>query len=236
MTYADSDRLEFLESQGKAPDKCTTDIKLLWNRLAKLSLAYQSASEEIHELSSSSSKDIRKVVVELRKKNLNKSHNIDPLTGITNQNCFTLELEKSLRIYKNEYVGIISFEIRNYAYIVTTKGQEAGNEFLKHVAIILNENLRAGDMVMHFKDTNRFAIYIDDCDEKTLQGTAHKLHELIESSAIIWKDEPISPELSVGLLIDKIDKNSSAEQLIIEAEQAIKLARPEPQNTKVIAA
>ncbi len=127
------------------------------NRLAELTLAYQSASEEIHELSSSSSKDIRKVVVELRKKNLDKPQNIDPLTGVTNQQCFTLELEKSLHIHIDEYIGIISFEIRNYAYIVKIKGQEAGDEFLKHVAVILNENLRTGDMVMHYKDTNQFA-------------------------------------------------------------------------------
>jgi len=221
---------------GKAPDKCTKDIKSLWNQLAELTLAYQSASEEVHALSCSSSKDIHKVVVELRKKNLNKPHNIDPLTGITNQQCFTLELEKSLRIHIDEYIGIISFEISNYSYVVTAKGQEAGNEFLKHVATIIDENLRTGDMVMHFKDTNRFAIFIDNCDEKSLQGTAHKLHELIESSAIIWKDEPLSPELSMGLLIETIDENSSAEQLIIEAEQAIKSDKQTSQNSKAIAA
>jgi len=221
---------------GKAPDKCTKDIKRLWNQISELTLAYQSASEEIHALSCTSSKDIHKTVVELRNNNLNKFHNIDPLTGITNQQCFTLELEKSLQIHLDELAGIISFKINNYAYVVTTKGQEAGNKFIKHVATILSTNLRTGDMVMHFKDTNRFAIFIDDCDRKSLQGTANKLHEFIESSAIIWKDEPLSPELSMGLLINTIDKNTSAEQLIIDAEQTIKSDKQISQNSKAIAA
>ena len=219
---------------GDVPKRSPIEIKILWNQLAKLIVDFQEANFEVKSLSGSLSKDLRKVVAELRENNLRKTRNLDLLTGLTNKECFTTELGKSLQIHKGEEVGVILFDIDSYKSLVTKNGQEAGNEVLKHVANILRKNIRNGDMAVRYNDVDRFAIYINYSNPESLQGTADKLRALVESSPVIWEDDAIYLNLSMSLVINKIDEKLTVDSLMAEAEQVLENSKyPDQKNAKV---
>ncbi len=219
---------------GAVPIRSPIEIKVLWHQLEKLIVDFQEANSEVKSLSGSLSKDLRKVVVELRENNLKKTRNLDLLTGITNKECFKIELGKSLLVHKGEEVGIILFDIDNYKSIVTKNGQNAGNDVLKHVATILRNNIRSGDMAVRYNDVDRFAIYINYSNPESLLGTANKLRGLVESNPVIWKNDAIYLNLSMGLVIDRIDEKLTVDSLMTEAEQALEDSKyPGKQTAKV---
>jgi diguanylate cyclase (GGDEF)-like protein len=210
---------------GKAPKNCPIEIRVLWNTISKLIVNFQEANSEVKSLSSSLNKDLRKVVVELRENNLKKSRNKDLLTGISTKECFKKELAKALMIHKGEDVGVILIEVDNYQSLLTKEGQDAGNFIIKHVAKILGENIRSGDMAARYNDTNQFVIYIDECNPKSLQGTAEKLHTLVEASPAIWKEEAVYIRLSLGTVNHKIDNKLTLDSLLTYAEQALEKSK-----------
>jgi len=220
---------------GEVPRQSPIEIKVLWNQLAKLIVDFQEANNEVKSLSGSLSKDLRKVVAELRENNLKKSRNRDLLTGITNRECFAKELGKSLLIHKGEDVGIILIDVNNYQQLVTNKGQEAGNQVLKHVASIFCENIRSGDMAVRYDNADRFAVYINYSNPESLQGTADKLCSLVESNPIIWKDESIYITVSMGLVIREIDENLTVDLLMAQAENALDAAKTQGQQSAHVA-
>lgn len=220
---------------GEVPRQSPIEIKVLWNQLAKLIVDFQEANNEVKSLSGSLSKDLRKVVAELRENNLKKSRNRDLLTGITNRECFAKELGKSLLIHKGEDVGIILIDVNNYQQLVTNKGQEAGNQVLKHVASIFCGNIRSGDMAVRYDNADRFAVYINYSNPESLQGTADKLCSLVESNPIIWKDESIYITVSMGLVIREIDENLTVDLLMAQAENALDAAKTQGQQSAHVA-
>ena len=220
---------------GEVPIRSPIEIKVLWQQLAKLIVDFQEANSEVKSLSGSLSKDLRKMVVELRETNLKKTRNLDLLTGITNKECFKIELGKSLQIHKGEEVGIILFDINNYKSIVTKNSQDAGNDVLKHVANILSTNIRSGDMAVRYNDEDRFAIYINSSNPESLQGTANKLHALVESSPVIWEDDAYYLDLSMGIVIETINEKLTVDSLMAQAEQVLEDSKYQGQPSSKVA-
>jgi len=220
---------------GKVPNRSPIEIKVLWQHLAKLIVDFQEANSEVKSLSGSLSKDLRKVVIELRETNLKKTRNVDLLTGITNKECFKTELGKSLQIHAGEEVGIILFDIDNYKSIVTKSGQNTGNDVLKHVANILRNNIRSGDMAVRYNDKDRFAIYINSSNPESLQGTANKLHALVESSPVIKENDAYHLDLSMGLVIETINEKLTVGSLMAEAERVLEDSKYQDQSTTKVA-
>lgn len=220
---------------GAVPSRSPIEIKVLWRQLAKLIVDFQEANAEVKSLSGSLSKDLRKVVVELRETNLKKTRNVDSLTGITNKECFKIELEKSLQIHKGEEVGVILFDIDNYQSIVTKSGQNAGDDVLKHVANILRNNIRSGDMAVRYNDVDRFATYINSSNPESLQGTANKLHALVERSPVIWENNTLHLGLSMGLVFETIDEKLTVDLLMTEAERVLEESKYQVQASSEVA-
>lgn len=220
---------------GEVPKRSPIEIKVLWNQLGKLIVDFQQANTEVMSLSGSLSKDLRKVVAELRENNLKKTRNLDLLTGITNRECFEIELGKSLQIHKGDDVGIILFDVDNYKSLVSKKSQDVGNHLLKHVAKIFRENIRSGDMAVRYNDADRFAIYINYCNSDSLQGTGDKLRSLVESNPLIWEDEVIEISLSMGIVINKIDDKLTVDSLMAHVEQVLEGSKYQDQARAQVA-
>lgn len=215
---------------GAAPNSSPIEIRILWDTISRLIVNFQEANAEVKLLSNTLHKNLRKAVVEFRENNLKKSNNKDLLTGITNKACFDKELGMALLIRKGEDVGIILVDIDNYKNLVTQRGQGFRDVVIKHVAHILNENIRSADMVARYGDTDQFAIYINYCTAESLQGTAEKLRSLVETSPVSWEEDSIYITLSIGILSHKIDDKITVESLIINAEKALNVSKSVGEN------
>jgi diguanylate cyclase len=210
---------------GEVPERSPIEIRVLWNTISKLIVSFQEANAEVNSLSGSMSKDLRSVVAELRANNLSKESNQDPLTGITSRDCFKTELNKALTIHKGEEIGVILIDVHNYGSLVAQKGDDLGEEVIKHVAKILTDNIRDADMAARYDDENKFVVYINSSNPKSLQGTAEKLRALVEMNPVIWKQQTHYISLSIGIVCQKIENNLSYEALMANAEKTLEKSK-----------
>ena len=216
---ADSFRL------GEVPKRSPVEISVLWNTISSLIVNFQEAHAEVNSLSGSMSKDLRRVVAELRANNLSKESNKDPLTGITNRECFETELSKTLTIHKGEEVGVILIELDNYGSMVAQNGNDLGEVLIKHVANILTDNIRDADMAARYDDESKFVVYINNSTRKSLHGTAEKLRALVEMDPLIWEQETHYISLSIGIISQKIDNKLSYGALMANAEKTLEKSK-----------
>ena len=212
-------------SLGNTPKYIPADILSLWETLSDLLADYQEINSENIILESSSKKDIRKVMGSLREQNIAKDDNIDAITGLTNSTCFFKELGKSILIYRGEASGLILIEVDNYKPLVAKGNEELANHIIKHVAQILKASKRNNDMIAHFGNDGRFAIFINDCKPNALQGMAKKLRSLVEVSPIQWKKDTVYINLSTGIVAHEISEETTVDMLMSFAENALETSK-----------
>jgi diguanylate cyclase (GGDEF)-like protein len=191
---------------------------------------YQDSIHENNSLNASSKKDIRKVMSNMRNKNTQKTSNLDPITGLTNGTFFIEELRKSLLIHRGEIAGLILIEVNNYKPLLAKENEELANTIIKHVAKIITTSTRDDDIVSRYGTAGRFAIFVNDCSPKSIQGTAKKLRSLVEVSPIEWKGNTIYIHLSIGIVGHKITEKTTVNTLMAFSERALLKSKSAGEN------
>ncbi len=210
---------------GEVPKRCPIEIRVLWNTISKLIVNFQDANAEVSALSSSMNKDLRRVVAELRANNINKDRNRDLLTGITTRECFETELSKTLSIHKGEEVGVMLIAVDNYKTMLAKRGRDVGDLVIKHVARILDNHIRDADMAARYDDADKFVVYINNSNSKSLQGTAKKLRDLVENSPVLWEQETLYITLSIGIVSHKVEDDLTFDSLMANAEKTLEKSK-----------
>ena len=206
---------------GKSPKNSPKDVANIWNAFSKLLLNYQALTLENKSLKASSSTKRQGLIQNLREKNAQKPDNIDPLTGITNGTCFLAELHKSLSTHKGDDIAVILIEVDNYNTLKARKKEAIADAVLKHVAAIIEKNTRSFDMAARFGNKGHFAVHVNNCSTKSLQGTANKLKTTIENSPLLLGEESIYITLFIGVISRKIDDKLTVKSLMSEAGVAL---------------
>ena len=209
----------------QAPKGSPADVKKVWNTISKLLIDYQDLNAENNILKTSTNKNQHKIVANLREQNIKKPNNTDELTGITNGTCFLEELQKTLLTQKGEIVAIILVEVDNYQPLLTSKGKARADAVIKHVGQIVGSNTRSLDMAARYGTMGRFAIHVNNCSAKSLQGTAKKLRSTVETSPILLGGETVYITLSMGIVGRKIDDKITVNSLMSYADQALQKSK-----------
>ncbi len=205
----------------EAPKNSSNEVKNIWNSFANILALYHDSIDENNSLNVSSKKDIHQVMSKMRQQNTKKPINIDPITGLTNDTFFVEELRKSLLIYRGDIAGLILIEINNYKLLISKGNEELANTIIKHVAKLLIASTRDDDIVSHYGNAGRFAIFVNNCSPKSIQGTAKKLRSIIEVNPIEWKGNTVFIEQSIGIVVHKITKATTVNTLMEYSEQAL---------------
>ena len=221
---------------GAIPDNCPKEVSTLWDTISKLLASYKKVNSDLNVMNSSISgsmdKDLRKVVTEHRERNLKETSNKDLLTKITNRTCFDKEMNRVLLTHKGDEVGVILLDINNYQSFVSNHGQDAGNHVLQHIAQVLSRNIRTADMVARYDDNDKFVVYLNKCNPRSLQGTAEKLRKLVRKRPIIWDQSPVYFNLSIGTVCHEVTVVFTLDSLMNVAENALIESKSEEQDIK----
>ena len=154
----------------------------------------------------------------------------DHLTKLMNRVKIDEMLERctnSYKRYKNIY-SIILLDIDHFKLVNDTYGHLVGDDILKHIAIILNENTRNVDLVGRWGG-EEFLIISRETD---ITG-AFVLAEKIRKSVELYKFE-ITTHQTISLGVAQIKENETVDELIKRADNALYEAKEGGRNRVVI--
>lgn len=104
----------------------------------------------------------------------------DMLTGLNNRRAFFDEAVTKFADYKaaETPVSLIMFDVDHFKKVNDVYGHAVGDQVLKHVAQLLQKNLRLGDISARFGG-EEFAVLLPNCTVEEAQIVAEKLRGLI---------------------------------------------------------
>ena len=113
--------------------------------------------------------------------------NHDPLTTLVNRRYFQQQLEHNL----------LFIDLDNFKYINDTLGHKAGDELLKHLAILLQGQVRSGDILARLGG-DEFAIILPQISATKVELIAQRLLEVLKHHIFILNGQPVRITASVG--------------------------------------
>ncbi|MES2823649.1 MAG: diguanylate cyclase [Pseudomonadota bacterium] len=157
---------------------------------------------------------------------LQKSADIDVLTGTLNRNGFNLQLKKDLSFVNrhNENLALIIFELDDFKTIYKRIGEQAANRIVKQTATRLLSVIRSEDSVGRY-GFEKFVTILPMAKTEGVIILAKRLCEQIKSFKITIGGEAITITMSAGIAIVRKGSPASIKELIQSAEQALSNAK-----------
>ena len=113
---------------------------------------------------------------------LRRIANMDPLTGLYNQQAFHLAVGQEIpraRRHKKEF-GLIIADVRKLKQVNLALGQQAGDDLLRRVASALKSNLRNNDVLARYYG-DRFAVLLPEISSDALTIVLGKLWQSLQA-------------------------------------------------------
>lgn len=122
----------------------------------------------------------------------------DSLTGLVNRTEFVRKLDEFLAAPDVQSVGVLQLDLDKFKAINDTRGHEAGDAVLQHVAGAINSVVRSQDVACRLGG-DEFVIACPNVhDFAELRDIAGRLLDAI-SDPFDWRGEQIQAEASVGI-------------------------------------
>ncbi len=147
---------------------------------------------------------------------------IDSLTGLSNRNALSQEIQKF------DNISLMLINIDSFSQINDFYGHELGDEILVKFALKLKESCNADEEFQLFRVSgDEFAILTIDIPAHSVVQKAQAISKYINSYIFEVKDESV--ELNITVSVSLEDK----EQLLVTADMALKIARREAKDLLV---
>jgi diguanylate cyclase (GGDEF)-like protein len=171
-----------------------------------------------------------KKIVDDRTHDLEHLSNTDPLTKIANRRALfergSLEFSRQHRTRKN--LTLILLDCDFFKSINDEYGHQIGDEVLKHICKICNQEIRDIDFLARYGG-EEFIIILPDCDLNGGFETAKRIQRSLAKEPLNIGNKEIKVTLSIGLSMLN-GKHDNFEQLINDADKAMYLAKSNGRN------
>ncbi|MBI1308375.1 MAG: EAL domain-containing protein [Proteobacteria bacterium] len=151
--------------------------------------------------------------------------NHDPLTGVMNRQRCQDEVIRTLRAAKreNRTGALVLLDIDRFSYVNHTFGHLTGDKLLIHLAQVLKDNVRTGDLVARL-DGDQFAVLLRDVRPEDLDGRLERLQNAITTRPMPAEAGAVSMNVSAGVALYPEDGNN-ADELLAHALDALDKAK-----------
>jgi diguanylate cyclase (GGDEF)-like protein len=173
---------------------------------------------------------LKKNELEIMNKNLHKLAHHDDLTGLSNRKQLKMFLQHEIELadLHNHKMGVMFIDLDRFKEINDSLGHCIGDEVLKHISRILENNIRSDDIVSRLGG-DEFVIVVNNLREmENLPILAEKLIKKIQEPIIIDSNKLIVT-CSVGISLYP-DDATSADDLLRNADTAMYKAKEEGKN------
>ena len=154
----------------------------------------------------------------------------DPLTGLINRREFEQRLEGALtsarvddQIHALCYMDLDQFKIVN-----DTCGHVAGDELLRQVTMLLQEQIRKSDTLARLGG-DEFGVLLMQCPLEQAIAVSNALREKVQAFRFIWQGNSFAIGVSIGLVGITAESESLA-NLLIAADTACYAAKNNGRN------
>lgn len=151
--------------------------------------------------------------------------NHDTLTGVMNRQRCQDEVVRTLRAAKreNRSGALVLLDIDRFAYVNQTYGHLVGDKLLIHLAQVLKDNVRTGDIVSRL-DGDQFAVLLRDVRPEDVDGRLERLQSTLASRPMATDSGSITLNVSAGIALYPHDSDN-ADQLLSMALGALERAK-----------
>jgi len=151
--------------------------------------------------------------------------NIDPLTNLHNRRRFTEELENVVSASQrhNHTSAVLFFDLDNFKDVNDLSGHHTGDELLKNVAKVLNDNARESDMVARLGG-DEFAIIIKETNREDALACAQRFCRQLNSIELQMDKHIHKVSSSIGVALYP-DHGSDIKTLLANADSAMYKAK-----------
>lgn len=156
------------------------------------------------------------------KVNLQKSAEIDLLTGTLNRNGFNQQLKKDVSFANRhgENMALIIFELDNFKAIHQRVGESASNRIIKQAATRLQGAIRSEDSIGRY-GFEKFAAILPMAKTEGVVILAKRICDQIKAFKITMGGEAINLTMSAGIAIVRKGSPANMNDLVQSAEQAL---------------
>ncbi|MBN2866194.1 MAG: EAL domain-containing protein [Thiotrichales bacterium] len=150
----------------------------------------------------------------------------DSLTGLKNRQAFenTLDelIEKNAQDQRLQH-ALIYIDLDQFKIVNDTVGHSAGDELLKQVATILQEQIRDSDLLARIGG-DEFAILLENCSTENAEIISEKIRSAVQKHRFLWEERIFDIGTSIGITqmqgnINKADAMSQADVACYIAKQ-----------------
>jgi diguanylate cyclase (GGDEF)-like protein/PAS domain S-box-containing protein len=172
--------------------------------------------------------------VELLQEQLQEIAVRDPLTGLYNRRYLhdALEIEFAHPRRSKLPMGIWMMDSDQLKEINDEFGHKAGDDFLVHIANIIRESIRAGDIACRYGG-DEFVVVLSNVTKDISLERAEKIRKKIASHRIIHRNKKISISVSIGISMYPAH-GSTGDVLLQRADQALYEAKRRGKNCVVL--
>lgn len=129
----------------------------------------------------------------------------DDLTGLPNRRHFNARFAEVLDGMLRGGVGgvggaVLLLDLDGFKLVNDTFGHGAGDDLLRAVAEILQQNLRGSDLLARLGG-DEFAVLLPEVDATRALGTAERLVDALRRAHLAVADRPLNVTLSIGIAL-----------------------------------
>ncbi len=138
--------------------------------------------------------------------NLHEMATKDALTGLANRRFLETNINPLLAGIKRRKtsMGVLMCDLDFFKQVNDEYGHDVGDEVLKTVAGIMQESVRASDIVIRYGG-EEFLILLTDCEIQKATDVAEKIRAAVEAQLFRIENLSIRKTLSIGVSIYPVD-------------------------------
>jgi len=160
----------------------------------------------------------------------------DGLTGVPNRRAFMARLDSEigrLRAGALASSALLMLDIDHFKRVNDTYGHSAGDTVLKHLAAVITQALRKGDMVGRLGG-EEFAVLLSDADASAGYRRAERLREAVAACAVpVDKAGDIRCTVSLGVCAMQRG-DASAQECLARADAALYASKRNGRNQSTV--
>ncbi len=146
---------------------------------------------------------------------------VDPLTGVKNRRSMDEELADATSMASRNGIsqGLVLLDIDHFKKVNDTYGHGVGDEVLKDLVALIQQNIRRSDQIFRFGG-EEFVLLMSGVDDVGLRAVMHNLQEIIRRF-LKHPGGPVTASFGVAVLGDR----ESAENWFSRADAALYQAK-----------
>ncbi len=154
----------------------------------------------------------------------------DQLTGLRNFRFFSNRLGEEVHRAKRyrHQLSLVMLDIDHFKKFNDTHGHQAGNEALKHLALVVGETVRDTDTVARYGG-EEFALILPETSKRVALELAERVRANVESSPVLLEGHHQKVTVSLGLATLPRDA-FSVQTLVGAADEALYLSKQGGRN------